>query len=115
MKWEIRIIEQPGKIGKDLIIYRYFGDRIQVVNFNEEGECIIKTLKPGDGYAAPTMKLGPDLDERSIISAFQVAGEVFGIKRPDESFIAGELGATKKHLADMRTIVFKDGSALEVI
>ncbi len=100
---------QPGRIGKDIILYRYYGDSIQVVNFREDGVGVITTLEPGGDYANPTIRTSQDADTEDIFQAFTEAGQEFGIKRPDESFTAGKLEATERHLSDMRSIVFKNG------
>lgn len=103
-KWKVRLRQPEERLGVDVLIYRYVSSGMQVINFTEKGIGIITTIERGCVIEAPTMRL--DYDAKEILNALMVAGDEFGVKRPEQSYVEGELTATKQHLADMRTLVF---------
>lgn len=54
----------------------------------------------------PTLLLG-GLHGKAFLKALVDGAQAFGIKPESHSFLEGELAAAKRHLEDMRALVFK--------
>ncbi len=100
-EWIVKIYENPhsGKFEFYIFGNRAYGDVInQAVDLKTEEFQILK-----EGVErVPTMKM-----TQSMMQSLFEALHDYGLKPVEQSFLEGKLGATEKHLEDMRKIVFE--------
>lgn len=114
--WKVRLEHRLDSFLVEVFIYRKLdGGMIDVVKeIKEDGEVIAQTL-PIHEVTNPTMLIPHDMAQ-SLIQAFATEGKRFGIPSSSEDMMRGQLGATEKHLEDMRRLVFdEDREAKTVI
>jgi hypothetical protein len=100
INWKIQIHENPASFLLDIFLFdRGEGPGSKVLVLQANGE--VKEHDPQSGVMAePTFKA-----DREALAELARAINNFGIALPDQSFVAGELKATKEHLVDLRTLL----------
>jgi hypothetical protein len=99
MKYEVFIDDSPEFLSKRIFItYKQDGKRWVAKTIELKFEPVDYSKQ-----AEPTILI-PDSEE--LLEAFAIALDKANVKLPEESYIAGKLGATEKHLEDMRNLVF---------
>lgn len=104
-RWRVRIRESIGSLEMEVQFFRkapYQPGKYEVMTF---GEVKVETYDAnGAGFKAP---VGLLLD-RETLGALAAAMNELGFRTDRDGIIEGKLGATERHLEDMRTLVFKD-------
>lgn len=99
--WKFKIQDNVGYICVDLWLYKRIGDRVQVLNHKGE----LKTL---ENYSTPdTDDYFARFEGHEQLQALANELSKYGVKDTNDFKNEGLLEATKAHLEDMRTLVFK--------
>jgi len=108
-KWDVRISRDPMMDTMDIYVYRYDGDKLQVLHTTREGDNWISTYEPGE-VMQPTIRLfgmfGYALDFMQTL-ADQIY-KAFGIQASGAPVNNDVLSKMDDHLQDMRRLVFHD-------
>lgn len=88
-----------------LHVWRKVGDSIEYVTLDENQHFILTLAKPYEPVK-PFLNL-PFIMAKELFTGLAEALDQSGIKTESDAKIAGLLEATKMHLEDMRTLVFK--------
>jgi len=100
--WTVKIVDKGYCDVLDIFVYqRDFDGKIHLL---QKGD-LVETFDSG-AVKEPSFKMN-----KFQLQAFADAMSDMGIK-PQEGFLEGKLGATEKHLEDMRTLVFKTQPSL---
>lgn len=95
--WKIQIRPVIGKMGREIIIYREIGNKIEMI----QGD-IITTIEEGCPYEKPSLYLHDDMFQ-ALVDYIHLA------HKPTEGrFIEGKLAGVEAHLEDMRKLVFME-------
>lgn len=96
LDWNVDIIKCPNRMGFEMAIYRFnpMGKVFVLENFEREIEVPEGNVFKRTYIPAPVME--------ALIEAINPKD-----KQDKGKFIEGELEASKKHLEDMRSLVFK--------
>lgn len=94
--WQVRFIEHPERLGREMVIYRKVGEQVEVMIFPQTLE--IKTFRVGDNI--PTgLYLTDDLFQSLVDSIHK------DFKPSEGKFTEGKLMGTERHLEDLRKLL----------
>lgn len=94
---KVKIIDKGYKLSREIFIVRYTQpDKTEILR-NDKWEQV----DPQGAEIKPTLELLPE-ELQELAEALSENGF-----KPREGFLEGKLGATEKHLEDMRKLVFK--------
>lgn len=102
-EWRVKIVDKGYTDIRDVYIYCRVGMNKMGIVY---GDTIV-TLENGEITPKPSLVLSP-----SALQAFSDALNSQGFK-PQAGFLEGKLGATEKHLEDMRKLVFEPTVIIE--
>jgi hypothetical protein len=94
--WKIRIVDGGARTARQIFIMQKDPSGKTLIWRNDK----VETLELGQ-WAEPSFWMEPEM-----LQDFANALNDIGIK-PEQGFLEGKLGATEKHLEDMRTLVFQ--------
>lgn len=100
----------PGSVLFDVTLYQRTGEKIHVASF-EKGDVILTEQPIGEDFK-PTFRI-PINVLHEITAAFVQYAREKKMPEPTKDFAEGELTATKKHLEDMRKLVFEEKVVIE--
>lgn len=99
--WRIQIYENPANFDLDVFIFqRGNGPGARTVILQADGSEKSYEYGQKNANVKPTFTAS-----RALLSELARSINDFGIALPDQSFVAGELKATKEHLVDLRKLL----------
>jgi hypothetical protein len=98
--WEVNIIEQWSKNTNKVYLYKYEADGVSVLGKDGVLHLVKEGVRDGDDHFFAEMT-------NRQLQAFANSLAERGIKTTNDSKNEGQLIATKAHLEDMRSLVFK--------
>ena len=98
---KVHISSSPNRLGFDLTFFGHQGSKTVLYNPLTK-ECV---EWPQGTAIAPEMILY--IPDKTTLNNLVEALQNVGAESPSKSFTEGELKATKSHLEDMRTLIFK--------
>ena len=103
--FRVSIRQDINDLNYSMHVWRKVGDNIEYVTLDENQHFIITLGKPYEPIR-PFLTL-PFIMAKELFTGLAEALDQSGIKTESDAKIAGLLEATKAHLEDMRTLVFK--------
>lgn len=106
---EVLFRGSPGRIDEEIFVYEIIDrERVRYLNFHAGQLTWTEAfIGPGEAWAAKPLFTMERSVAKELISAFIKSAKQTGIPMPTEDRMLGELEATKKHLEDLRNLVFK--------
>lgn len=95
----IQILEEPGRLDRAIYIYTRYPNGDILLNHGDTEELV--PYGASSSTIKPTLRLSHN-QLQELANALDKQGF-----KPQKGFLEGELIATKKHLEDMRTLVFE--------
>lgn len=105
--WKVRIERPIFSDRLHFYLIRYVPGFVELMQPDGSIKRVAEGMATSD--ISPSFILG-GLDSRQMLIALAEALETEGVKTPNDFKIQGLLEATKAHLEDMRTLVFKKRS-----
>ena len=99
--FKVTVMRKPGMDLFEIYLINYINGKLYIYNANEDGRLVATEIEEGSGEGKPLLAI-PGSIWGDIVRA--INKDLPNIEREE---IDAELKATKYHLEDMRTIVFK--------